>query len=129
MLRDEQALTAEIGKAIVTRFNAFIERTGKSQNWAARSLGISPGTLGPVLGGNYGADAEPHLRAIDKWLEGQLLKEAVPKPAGFVRLKVVDQIFGVARWVQKSGCIGVIHGPAGVGKTMCLKAIRSETPV
>jgi len=128
MLRDEQPLTEEVSKSIVARFKAFLERTGKSAAWAARSLGISPGTLTPVVAGNYAADAEPHLRAIDKWLESQLMKEAAPKPAGFVRIKVVDRIYGVARWVQQSGCIGVIHGPAGIGKTMTLKAIRSETP-
>ncbi len=128
MIRDEQALTPEITAAVIERFQAYIKRAGKSAEWAARSLGIGAATLSQVLSGSYPADAEKHIRAIDKWIEGQIRKEAAPKPAGFVKTGVAEQIYGVARWMCEIGGIGVVHGPPGIGKTLTLQAIRAEMP-
>jgi DNA transposition AAA+ family ATPase len=128
MLRDEQPITEELAKAVVERFDRLIKRLDKSAEWASRSLGISGSTLSQVLSGTYAGDAEKQLRKIDKWTEQQILRETAPRPAGFVRTKVAEQIYGVSRWVQKTSAIGLVHGPAGVGKTITLQAIRAETP-
>jgi DNA transposition AAA+ family ATPase len=128
VLRDEQTVTPELAAQVVTRFHEFIRRSGKSAGWAARSMGIGESTLSQVLAGNYAAESEKHLRALDKWLERQFLKEAAPKPAGFVRTRVAELIYAHVNVVTKLGCIGLIHGPAGIGKTICLQAIRAETP-
>jgi DNA transposition AAA+ family ATPase len=81
-----------------------------------------------VLNGNYNGDTEKHIRQIDKWVEQQVLRETAPRPAGFVKTKVAERIYAVSRWVQKINTIGLIHGPAGIGKTITLEAIRAETP-
>jgi len=128
MCRDDQPLAAGVARAIMDRFGEYLQRSGKSQESAARSMGIASATLSAVLSGTYAADPEPHVRAIDKWLEIQLAREKAPKPAGFARIGVTEQIFGVYKWVTKTNSIGLIHGPNGCGKTMTLHAIRAETP-
>ncbi len=128
MLRDEQLLTEEITKQILTRTQDYLRRTGKSQEWAARSLGIGATTLSQIFSGNYAGDVEKMVRSIDKWNDQQERKETAPKPAGFVKTKVAGKMYGVARWIQQIGAIGLIHGPAGSGKTITAKAIAAETP-
>ncbi|HEY1685526.1 MAG TPA: AAA family ATPase [Tepidisphaeraceae bacterium] len=128
MLRDDQQLTEELSKIIITRFQEFLKRADKSMQWASRSLGISAGTLSQIISGSYEADAEQHIRNLDRWLEQQILREQAPKPAGFVLTNVASQIYGVHKWIAKRGGIGVIHGPTGSGKTMTLQAIAAETP-
>lgn len=128
MLRDEEPVTDEARKLIVQRLEALLGRLEKPTSWAAKSIGMSPTVLSQVCSGNYAADDEPHIRKIDKWIEQQVLREAAPKPEGFVRLKVVEKIYGVARYACDNNTITVVHGPAGVGKTMTLKAIRAEMP-
>ncbi|MEI8195192.1 MAG: AAA family ATPase [Phycisphaerae bacterium] len=128
MLRTETPFTDEAAKAVTERLQAYLTRTKRSADSAARSMGLSPSTLSQVLTGSYAADAEKHIRAIDAWLEQQAMRENAPKPPGFVKIGLAEAIYGVVRWVLKTNSIGVIHGPNGCGKTMTLQAIRAETP-
>src|SRR5690348_7573583 len=118
MLRDEQELTPELTAAVVERFRAYLKRADKSESWAARSMGIASSTLSQVLSGSYAADPEKIVRTIDKWVEQQIIREGAPRPAGFVRTGVAEKIYGVTKWVQKVNGIALVHGRAGVGKTM-----------
>ncbi|HUO07072.1 MAG TPA: AAA family ATPase [Phycisphaerae bacterium] len=128
VIKDDQTLTDELKEAVLDRLKKYLEHTGKSAEWAARSMATSPTTLSQVISGSYGADVEPHIRRIDKWLEAQIMRLAAPKPAGFVKTGVAEQIYGIANWVRKTTSIGIVHGPPGCGKTMTLKAIRGEIP-
>lgn len=128
MLRDEQELTDDLKKAIFLRYREFIERSGKSDTWAAKSMDISAAVLSGVLNDNYAANPEPIIRKIDKWLEQQILREQAPKPGGFVKTRVAEMIYGVTRWIQKINAIGLVVGPAGCGKTISAQAVRAETP-
>lgn len=128
MLRDDEQLTDELRQTILTRFREHVERAGKSQEWAARSMGISPGTLSQVLSGNYAGDSEKYVRAIDKWTETQMVRATAPKPAGFVSTEVAKRIYNLAKWMIHTAGIGVVHGPAGCGKTKCLLALRADHP-
>lgn len=130
MLRDDQPLTIEIRNQIFERFHAHLARVNKSQDWAARSMGMKGGSvLSQVLNNSYPAEtAEGFIRQIDKWLETQFLKEHAPKPSGFVKTSVAEQIYAAAKWSIESNAIVLVHGPAGIGKTITAHAIRAETP-
>ncbi len=128
MLRDEQECTPEVAGHVLTRFREFLTRTGKSQAWAAKSMGKSESTLSQLLSGTYNAEAEPHVRDLDRWLETQLMREAAPKPPGFVKIGVAQKIYAAARYVEEDRMIALITGPGGVGKSIALQAIRSERP-
>jgi DNA transposition AAA+ family ATPase len=129
MLRDDQELTPELSRQVIERFSAYLKRVEKSMAWAARSLDIAESTLSQILSGNYAADPEKQIRKIDKWLESQILKENAPRPAGFVKnINVAKQIYGAARWAIETNGIVLVHGPAGIGKTITAMAVRAETP-
>jgi len=128
MLRDEQELTPELTTQVIQRFHEYLERAGKKQEWAARSLGVKSSTFSQILSGTYGADTEKHVRAIDKWIEAQILKENAPRPAGFVKTTVAEEIYAGAKWAVQTGTIVLVHGPAGIGKTITAQAIRAEMP-
>ena len=128
MLRDETPLTDELRDVIGQRLRELLARLHRSDAWAARSMGLAAATLSQVLSRTYNADDEPHWRSIDKWIEQQVLREHAPRPAGYVKTTVAEQIFATAKWVQKINAIGLVHGPAGIGKTMTAKALRAETP-
>lgn len=128
MLRDEQPLTPELTQQVIARFNEHLARVNKSQEWAARSMAMSPTALSQILNGSYAADPEKHIRAIDKWLETQFLKEHAPRPAGFVKTGVAQQIYAAGKVAVENSWISLVHGPAGIGKTLTAQAIRAETP-
>lgn len=128
MLRDTDPLTEELVQAVLQRLEAYLARTKRSAESAARSMGLSASTFSQVTSGSYAADAEKHVRAIDKWLEQQLLREKAPKPPGFVKTGVAEQIYGVVRWGMNTSSIVCITGPNGAGKSITLQAIRAETP-
>jgi len=128
VFRDEQPLTDEGKALVIARCQEYLKRTKRSAESMARSLGISASIVSQVLSGTYAADAEKHVRAIDKWLENQLMRESAPKPPGFVKTSVAEKIYGAVRWVMRTNTIGLVCGPNGCGKTMTLKAIQSETP-
>lgn len=128
MLRDDEPITDEKTAAVLQRFKEYLERSGLSQEKAAKSMGFAAGTLSTILSGTYAGDAESFVRKIDKWIEHRVRKEQAPKDPGFVKHKVAQQIYGVAKWVAETGCIGMVTGPAGIGKTRTLKALRSDFP-
>lgn len=127
MLRDDQDITPEITQAIIRRFEDFRKRTGSSLDRCARSMGYkSESPLSQVVAGTYAASDEHILRKMDKWLEVQLLRESAPVPANFVRTGVAAAIHGFTKQVVKFGGIGVIHGPAGCGKTMAAQYLLTQ---
>lgn len=128
MLRDEQPYTQSIADEIIKRLNEFLDRTGRSREWAARSMAIAPTVLSQVCSGTYAADPEKHIRAIDKWLESQYIKEHAPRPSGFVRTAVAEQIYATAKYAIKTSCIVLVHGPAGIGKTITARMINADIP-
>lgn len=128
MLRDDQELTEDLSKAVITRFQEYLIRTKTSAEKAARSMGMAPSTLSQVVNGNYAGDNELYVRKVDKWVEQRLAKETAPKDPGFVKTQVASQILGVAKWADKMNGIVLIHGPSGIGKTRTLQAIRAEFP-
>lgn len=128
MLRDEQPLTDELQANVFDNFRALLKKLDKSEQWAARSMAIGASTLSQVLSGKYAADPEPIVRKIDKWIELQVAREQAPKPGGFVKTRVAAMIYGVASLILKRSMMGLVTGPAGVGKTITLQAIHADTP-
>jgi DNA transposition AAA+ family ATPase len=128
MLRDDQPLTPEITAEILRRFQELLARIKRTQDWAGRSMAISPTTISSIINGTFEADPEKHIRAIDKWLETQYLKEHAPRPSGFVKTEVARRIYAAAKVAIESSGIVLVHGPAGIGKSITAQAIRAETP-
>lgn len=132
MLRDDQELTPEITATIIARFRELLQRIGKSETWAAKSMDIKPSTLSQVLSGNYAGDTETRVRKIDKWTEMQMASERRDKPGGFALTSVAKKIVGAAKMICKQdpsdARIAIVHGPARIGKTLTAEYLLSEIP-
>jgi DNA transposition AAA+ family ATPase len=126
-LPEGASYTREAHGRIVLRLNDYLNKVGRTMEWAADSMGIRIQELRQAVSGTL-AEPEAKVRAIDKWLESELLKQVAPRPAKFVRTGVAEMIFTAARFAVESACIVLVHGPAGVGKTHTSRAILSETP-
>lgn len=128
MLRDDQDLTPQLTDAIVTRFRDLLAKIGKSESWAARSMDIKPTTLSQVLSGTYKGDFESRLRKIDKWTELQAHRASAKRDRRFAKTSVALEIIGAAKIAKRRGRLVIVHGPAGIGKTMCAEYLRAEMP-
>lgn len=126
MLTDDQPVTQGIILAVTSRVQEYLKRSKKSYADAAKAMGVAQSTFSQVMNCTYEGDLEKHIRDLDKWLETELLRETAPKPGGFVMTSVAEKVYAVAKYVLRTGEIGLVYGPAGIGKTMTLQAIRSE---
>ena len=133
VLRDgvaADAVTAEQRAAVIAAVNDYAFDTGISRSAIAKSLGVSPATLGLFLKGNYKGNVGQLSIDLDNWLESQLRRDAAPQPSTFVWTKVAQEIRTVGNVAATLGTIGLVYGPetSGTGKTLALRAIAAEQP-
>jgi DNA transposition AAA+ family ATPase len=128
MLRDDDVVTDEIAGRIIAGLKEYLETSGRTMAWAARSLGMKPSVLSQVCSRTYAADDEAHIRALDKWVGHQRSRVASELPEGFVRTRVAELVHGVAKFAVEEGGIALVHGWSGLGKTMALQALAAEIP-
>jgi DNA transposition AAA+ family ATPase len=125
---DPSKITRELAQQVIDHIKAFQQRTGTKNAQIAKSLAIGPSTLSQVLSLTYPGDWQQVILDLDRWLDDQLQREAAPKVSEFVRTDVAEEIMAVADAVMAMGTIGMIYGPAGIGKTLALKAVAAEKP-
>ena len=128
MLRDDDDLTDELRGEIIARFKALIAQIGKSETWAAKSMGFAPSTLSQVLSNTYNGDTDLYVRRIDKWCEGQAAKAKAPRPTEYVKTQTAAAIIGAAKMAYVEEGIAVAYGPSGCGKTLTAQYLLSEYP-
>jgi DNA transposition AAA+ family ATPase len=116
MLEDSRPLTPELRDQVIATVRAFMARKKLSLARVAHSLDCSEALLSAVLAGKYGADSEKHVRALDNWLEGELLRESAPKPRGFVLTGIAKRIYQLATYARTHNTITLGYGPAGIGR-------------
>jgi len=124
------AVTDEMAQQVVQAILDYISDSGMSRSAVAKSMGISPTTLGLVLSLNYRGSQQQILIDLDLWLESQLRRDAAPKVSSFVWTKVAEEIRTVGDVASTLKTIGLVYGPesAGMGKTLALHAIASVKP-
>jgi hypothetical protein len=121
-----QEMRDEVCQSIID----YIGETRMSRSAVARSVGISPTTLGLILNGTYQSNWQQHIIDLDLWLEAQVKRDSTAKGNGFVTTRVAEEIMAVAEVASTLKTIGLVYGPesAGMGKTMALHAIAASKP-
>ncbi len=125
------AVTEEMRQQVAQAVRDFIgQRPEVSRSGVARSIGISPTTLGLMLNETYMGNWRQLTIDLDLWIESQIKREASAPPADFVWTRVATEIKTVATVAQQLRTIGLVYGPesAGYGKTMALRAIAASKP-
>lgn len=103
---------------------------GKTQTAIAREIGVGGPTLSQWLKGAYRGNAEAVETKVAIWMASRRAKEAAALPAA---PRLADTPTGRAirsrlYFAQAEGCMVVIHGGAGVGKTTAALRYKAESP-
>lgn len=101
-------------------------RHGLSNSAVARQLGVHAGTISRYLAGKYPGDV-PKLEASIE----DLLKSAEERRDHQARLfetSVTRTVRNYINTVRRTNDIGLIHGPAGVGKSAAIQLYCAEYP-
>lgn len=110
------------------RVRQYLEITKTSQSALAKSLGLSPARLSQVLAGTYAGNMEESLRLINYGLDKLQAQMAAPEPPPYAETEAAREVQTVLRYAHENRTIGIIHGDAGLGKTMAIRKYQSEHP-
>jgi DNA transposition AAA+ family ATPase len=128
MIRTLDQVNDSATAAVIEAVKKFIVDKNLSQTYVARAIGISSSTFSEVVGGRYKGDWKQVIFDLDRWLEDEHKRDASPRPTEFVRTKVAEDIMTVAEATATLKMMGLVFGPAGIGKTIALQAVAAEKP-
>jgi len=80
-------------------------------------------TIRDLLKGVYREHADDHVRTLNNWVEQHARQSAVKLKGKFVETRVAQDILHVARLARENQTMGLVVGPAGIGKTRCAQAL------
>ena len=81
-------------------------------------------TIRELLKNVYRENADDHVRTLNNWVEQHARQQAVKLKGNFVETKVALDVLHVARLVRENQTMGMVVGPAGIGKTRCAQALH-----
>jgi len=127
MLDENQQLNDGQRKDIAQRILKFIDEHGLSQKVVAREVGISTTTISEVLRNQYkGKTSDKQLVRLHNWLELAARRENIVRSKKWVETSVAREIIQVAAVTAETCKIGVVFGPAQLGKTFTLESIAGD---
>jgi len=127
MLDEKQRLSDGQRKDIAQRVLKFLEEHELSQKTVAREVGISTTTISEVLRNRYkGKTSDAQLVRLHNWLELASRRENIVGKKTYVETSVAREILQVAAIAAETCKIGVVFGPAQLGKTFTLQSIEGE---
>ncbi len=127
MLDENQRLEDGQRKDIAQRVLRFIDEHDLSQKTVAREVGISTTTISEVLRNQYkGKTSNQQLVKLHNWLELAARRENIIHSKRFVETSVAREVIQVASITAETCMIGVLFGPAHIGKTFTLQSIEGD---
>ena len=120
---DPANVTEDEAADVIAAVRSYMAASRMSLTFAARAIGYSVSVLSQVFSRTYDGNWRQIVLDLDRWLA-----DGVTKPAEFVRIKVAEEIFAVADAAIHLKGIGLVFGPAGLGKTLALRALAAEKP-
>lgn len=127
MLDEQTKLEPNQRTDISERFIKFLAEFGYTQATVARELGMSRTVMYDVARLSYsGKTMDGYLVKIHNWMELAARRENMLRKRRFVEHTVATEILQVASIVSETCKMGVVFGPAQIGKTMTLEAIQGD---
>jgi DNA transposition AAA+ family ATPase len=119
-------------RAIVETVSEYCRTNSVKHAEVARSIGVNKAYVSLLLRGRFEdvpeSTLDDHLRRLNSFVEYHA-QAAQRKLVDRVHMtKVAKRLFAVAKNTKVLGCMAAAHGPAGVGKTICAKAVTQEIP-
>lgn len=130
MLPATGELTPEQIDQVREDFVAFTRENNISMTRVAKALGAgySQAILSNFVHGKDKGDVQRITRGVNQWMEDEAQARAVRRPEGFVETDVAVRMLTAIRTAKLQGVMALIHGPAGVGKTMVAKVAQATFP-
>jgi DNA transposition AAA+ family ATPase len=128
MLRDEETLTPARQDELLTKIRAYIEQERIPLSKLALRLGLTESVISQVLSQTYKASPAKHIRALAAVIDEKESEKEAVKPRGYVATSVARRIYSSAKYVKQYNGIALAYGPAGIGKTITLKALAADIP-
>ncbi|MFM9959220.1 MAG: AAA family ATPase [Phycisphaerales bacterium] len=130
MLPQTGPLTPQQIEQVRADFIEFTREQKISNSRVSKALGkgFSQATLSKYVNGKDSGDAEGITRALNQWMEDEAYARQVRGPDGFVETDVAVRMLATIRTAKIQQVMGLIYGPAGVGKTMTAQAARALFP-
>ena len=113
---------------VIKTIDELIDGGVLTQYVIAREAGISDGTLSAFRKGKYKGDNAAVAASLRSWYENWNKQSALPEPPQFVETQTVQELRALFQAVRLMGCINVIVGIPGVGKTATARNYCQEQP-
>ena len=113
---------------VIKTIDELIDGGVLTQYAIAREAGISDGTLSAFRKGKYKGDNAAVAASLRSWYENWNKQSALPEPPQFVETQTVQELRALFQAVRLMGCINVIVGVPGVGKTATARNYCQEQP-
>jgi DNA transposition AAA+ family ATPase len=107
------------------RLGEYLKNKGISQNQVGKEIGVSSATISQFLAGKYSGDVKALGRKVLDWLDRQE-ERGKDLTIPTIETKNYGVIHRVCGLVHKNKDMGLIAGPAGVGKTYALEQYGKE---
>ncbi len=131
---DERQLTLKPATAVVdpekagllSRLQAAMEADSLSRTALSKQLGYSPSVVSQYMEGKYPGDVE----AVDRRAADWLRRREMRRLGGVVIIEseATRMVWSALETIRRTNDVGLIHGPAGVGKTCGLLRYAQSNP-
>lgn len=103
---------------------------GKTLREIANAIGRSDSSLSQFLSGKYPGERANAMFAyrLQVYLDLERQRNEAPEKPGFAKTSIASDIWDVLDYARSSTDIGLVYGPAGIGKTMALKVYAQKHP-
>ncbi len=121
-------MTPQARRAKINAILKLQRELGMNRGDSAKAIGKSTTVVTQVLNDRYPANPDPILNQLHQKLHDLDQVQQGPGHGEFVTTTVAREIFIVVKNVIKLGTIGAMWGPAGVGKSLALRAAARQRP-
>ena len=108
------------------KLDEHLQDTGRSQGYVARALGVSTSAVSQYLNNKPKGDVAKLESKIESFLSREKERKSSPKKPGFVETLASKQVREVISIAHTGSVIGLIYGPAGIGKTVSVQEYVKE---
>ena len=106
---------------ILRNINELIEARNLPRREVMGILGCSRPLLSQLLAGKYSGDVDKYLIRAVRWMRDQNRAVESRPETPFVRTSITSDMLKVCELACDAPCIGLIIGPAGIGRTAALR--------
>lgn len=123
---------SEGSASLRTRARTAIASGALTQTRAAREIGISDSALSQWLGGAYAGDTAAVDGKVERWLDSRTRRAALarelPEGPQWADTRSGLSVLSALSYAQLAGCVAVVHGEPGTGKTVACGRYATDSP-